>query len=185
MENASFSVNARKARASVQSAIAPRESVFKKRTGKESAGYLGGKWRRRASPWLPGSILRPRQWWAFIRSGSVTFPWLHDHWHIQTGGVMMIVGITERMRLPELSPSSPTPSSSVHCAILYLPLSLPLSLSKALAPSSFMFHLFFSSPLHGATTHTLSTPLFSFNPVLSAACSSLRHIKTPLPVPLF
>lgn len=86
-------------------------------------------------------------------------------------GVMRIVGITELMLPPRLCPSSLT-----HYAILYSPLSLP-NLSKALAPSSFFPCCHSSSSQSG--------PLFSFHLLLSAACSSFSHIKTPLPVPLF
>lgn len=85
-------------------------------------------------------------------------------------GVMRIIGITELMRLPRLSPSSLT-----HYAILYLPLSLG-GLSKALAPSSFPC-------CHSSSSQ--SSPLFSFHLLLFAACSSFSRIKTPLPAPLF
>lgn len=87
-------------------------------------------------------------------------------------GVMRIVGITELMHLPRLSLLSLT-----HYAILYLPLSLP-NLPQTLAPSSFF-------PPFVATPQTLSSPLFPFHLLLSAACSSFSHIRGPLPEPLF
>lgn len=61
-------------------------------------------------------------------------------------GVMRIVGITELMCPPRLSPSSLT-----HDAILYLTLSLP-GFSKALAPSSFFLLV--------ATPQTLRVALY-------------------------
>lgn len=87
----------------------------------------------------PGSMLNP--------SSAKSFYSLWHHYISMTSqalansdrGVMRIVGITELMLLPRLSPFSLT-----HYATLYLRMSLRLS--KPLAPSSFLF-FFFPSPL--------------------------------------
>lgn len=114
------------------------------------------------------SMFNSCQWWAFIHCGRITFPWLHNYWQIQTGEVMRISGSTKLMCLLRLSPSS-----FVHYATLYLLLSLLPTFPKHPSPSSFALPV---------TTPRL-LPDFPFDPLLSAACFSISHIITPLPVP--
>lgn len=76
-------------------------------------------------------------------------------------GVMRIAGITELMRLLRLSPSS-----LAHYATLYLLLSL-LSLSKALAPSSFLL------PPCRHSSNSRSPLFFFFFPSLFIRCCQL------------
>lgn len=146
-------------------------SIFDKWRGKEAwmwkKGISGEICLSCNSPW---SMFNSRQWRAFIRCGRITFPWLHNYWQIQTGEVMRISGSTELMCLLRLSPSS-----FAHYATLYLLLSPSPTSPKCPSPSSFFL------PVNAP--QLLSA--FPFDPLLSAACSSISHIITLLPVPRF
>lgn len=97
-------------------------------------------------------------------------------------GVMRIVGIAELMRLPRLSPVLSHSLRHSLFAIVAPPTSRRRSLHLLFLFSLSLSFFFFSLlPLF----KLLSSPLFSFHPPLSAACSSFSHIRAPLPAPLF